>query len=205
MRRSVDMRRCVTSAAVVLAALVAAPALLAQSGGDAKQALDSLRPTGPVTLTADRAEWVQGGEMQYFGNVSLQSDTLQLRGEHMTVVQLADGQFQARMDGTPARLDHSGTPGAEGLAAQPVSAEAARMDYDSRAGVVQLSGGAKLKRGSDEVNGDRIDYAVTERRIRAAGGETGQVRIVIQPPARFDATPSPAPTAAPTPTQTPAP
>lgn len=181
----------------------------AQNSGDTKRELEALRPSGPVTLTADRAEWVQGGEMQYFGNVSMQSDTLQLRGEHMTVTQIADGQFVARMDGAPARLDHSGTPGSEGVTAQPVSAEATRMDYDSRAGVVQLSGGAKLKRGNDEVAGDRIDYLVAERRIRAAGGASGQVRIVIQPPARPDASPSPspapAPAATPAPTQAPAP
>ncbi|MEQ1440724.1 lipopolysaccharide transport periplasmic protein LptA [Fontimonas sp. SYSU GA230001] len=198
MSRSADTLRAIASRGAGLAFLVA-PLLFAQTGSDGRRELEALRPTGPVTLTADRAEWVQGGEMQYAGHVSLQSDTLQLRGERMTVTQSADGQFVAHLEGTPSRLDHAGTPGAEGIAAQPVSAEAARMDYDSRAGIVQLSGNAKLQRGTDEVNGERIDYVIAERRIRAAGGESGQVRIVIQPPARTDARPSPSPARTPAP------
>lgn len=174
--------RSFRSAATLLTVL-----LLTSAGGraqdtDSRAQLEALRPTGPVTLTADSAEWVQGGEMQYQGNVSLQSDTLQLRGDRMTVTQSADGQFQAQVLGAPARLDHAGSPAAQGLAAQPVSAEAGRIDYDSRQGVIRLSQNARLVRGGDEVTGEQIDYIVAERRIKAAGGQSGQVRIVIQPP-----------------------
>jgi lipopolysaccharide export system protein LptA len=156
---------------------------------------DALRPTGPVTLTADRGEWVESGEMLYEGNVTLQSDTLKLAGARMTVIQLADGQFQAQILGNPARLDHAGRAGASGIAAQSVSAEAARIDYDSRRGVIQLTTEARLLRGGDEVTGEQIDYVVAERRVRASGGSSGQVRIVIQPPA--SATPEPTPPATP--------
>jgi lipopolysaccharide export system protein LptA len=155
---------------------------------------DALRPTGPVTLTADRGEWVESGEMIYEGNVTLQSDTLKLAGARMTVTQLADGQFLAQILGNPARLDHAGRAGASGIAAQSVSAEAERIDYDSRRGVIQLNTKARLLRGTDEVTGEQIDYIVAERRVRASGGSGGQVRIVIQPPAPA-ATPGPTPAA----------
>lgn len=170
-------------AAALLCLLLLAPATAqAQADTDSRAQIEALRPTGPVTLTADSAEWVQGGEMQYQGNVSLQSDTLQLRGDSMTVTQSADGQFRAQVLGAPARLDHAGSPGAKGLTAQAVSAQAGRIDYDSRQGVIRLSQNAQLLRGGDEVTGEQIDYIVAERRIKAAGGQSGQVRIIIQPP-----------------------
>ena len=169
-------------AAALLCMLLLAPASARAQDTDSRTQLEALRPTGPVTLTADSAEWVQGGEMQYQGNVSLQSDTLQLRGDSMTVTQSADGQCQAQVVGAPAHLDHAGAPEAQGLAAQPVSAQAGRIDYDSRQGVIRLSQKARLLRGGDEVTGEQIDYIVAERRIKAAGGQSGQVRIVIQPP-----------------------
>ncbi|MES0875154.1 LptA/OstA family protein [Sinimarinibacterium thermocellulolyticum] len=154
----------------------------------------ALRPTGPVTLTANRGEWTEGGEMRYEGNVALESDTLKLSGERMIVTQHADGSFVAQILGAPARLDHRAREGAQGIAGQSVTAEGERIDYDSRSGVVQLQGRARLLRGGDEVAGERIDYIIAERRVRASGGR-GQVRIVIQPPARGEtATPSPTPT-----------
>lgn len=169
-------------ATALLGALLLLPLSLHAQDSSSRAQLEALRPTGPVTLTADSAEWIQGGEMRYRGNVSLQSDTLQLRGDSMTVSQSADGQFQAQVLGAPARLDHAGSAAAEGLAAQAVSADAGRIDYDSRQGVVRLSQNAHLLRGGDEVTGEQIEYIVAERRIKAAGGQGGQVRIVIQPP-----------------------
>lgn len=182
---------------VALLALAACSAY-AQNPAHSSDA-DALRPTGPVTLTADRGEWIDGGEMRYEGNVALESDTLKLSGRSMIVTQQADGAFNARIDGTPARLDHRAREGAQGIAGQDVTAEGQRIDYSSRDGVIQLQGKARLLRGSDEVEGDRIDYIVAERRVRASGGNGGQVRIVIQPPARDGATATPPPGATPAP------
>lgn len=180
-------------------ALLACGAAQAQAQDDT----ELLRPDGPVTLTADSAEWVQGGAMEYEGNVSLQSGALTLRGDRMTVTQSADGQFEAQIIGAPAHLKHLGVPDSQkSITAQPVDAEAKQMDYSSREGVIRLRDGARLLRNGDEVAGGLIEYVVAERRIKAAGGQNGQVRIVIQPPqagAKAPAsTTTPAPTAAPT-------
>ncbi len=182
----------------------AALMLLAVGSHTRAAGAESLRPTGPVTLTADRGEWVESGEMRYDGNVALQSGTLKLAGARMTVTQLPDGQFQALIVGSPARLDHAGRDGANGVAAQSVSAEAERIDYDSRSGVIQLNSKARLLRGGDEVTGEQIDYIVAQRRVRASGGSGGQVRIVIQPPSS-SATPAPAPETVPAPMPAPSP
>lgn len=178
--------------------------LLAGSAGAQDSAdADLLRPSGPVTLTADRAEWVQGGAMEYEGNVSMQSGTLSLRGDRMTVTQSSDGQFEVQIFGAPAHLKHLGVADAtKSVAAQPVDAEAKRMDYDSREGIIRLHDGARLLRSGDEVAGSLIEYVVAERRIKAAGGQNGQVRIVIQPPQKKDAG-TPAASAIPVPTGAP--
>ncbi|MDP9140239.1 MAG: lipopolysaccharide transport periplasmic protein LptA [Pseudomonadota bacterium] len=178
-------------------ALIAGSTARAQNNAD----VDLLKPDGPVTLTADSAEWVQGGAMEYEGNVSLQSGALTLRGDRMTVTQSADGQFEAQITGAPAHLKHLGVADSpKSITAQPVDAEAKRMDYSSREGIIRLRDSARLLRNGDEVAGGLIEYVVAERRIKAAGGQNGQVRIVIQPPPKNGGK-TPAPAAAPATTQ----
>ncbi|WP_028080020.1 lipopolysaccharide transport periplasmic protein LptA [Solimonas soli] len=172
------------------ALLIAAAGAHAQSGSEgdsrkssARESLDELRPTGPVTVKADRVEWVQNNMMKYSGSVSMTSNTLTVLGDSMDVRQAADGQFEAWVHGAPAKLDHAADPDASGNAAQPVHAEAREIHYDSRSGTVDMTGNAHLKRGDDVVDGNTIGYVVPERRIRAAGGgNNGQVTITFQPP-----------------------
>ena len=168
----------------LLLALFSGAAAAQDAAGD----LAALQPTGPVTVTADRGEWVQGGPMRYTGNVALRSDTLSLDGDLLELRQLGDGRFEARISGTPARLDHAGEAAGDSTdsAAPAVKAQARELFYDSQAGVVELTGGAQLMRGSDEINGDRIRYDVAARRVQADGGSGGQVKIVIQPPPHSD-------------------
>jgi lipopolysaccharide export system protein LptA len=184
-------------AIVLLVALAVAGAAQAQDAADKgadktsaagksnrSSQLDQLRPTGAVTVKADRAEWVQNNMMKYTGNVSMDSSTLTVRGDSMDVKQATDGNFEAWVHGAPAKLDHAADPDASGPAAQPVHAEAKEIHYDSRTGTVDMNGGAHLKRGDDEVNGETIGYVVPERRIRAASGGDGkgQVTVTFQPP-----------------------
>lgn len=143
---------------------------------------EDLRPTGPVKINADRAEWERGGAMVYTGNVRMESGDLKLLGDRLELRQFEDGQFEARIDGGPATLDQTGSD-ADG-AKPPVSAKAKQLHYDSRNDIVEVTGDALLKRGTDEIRGQTIRYDVVQRRIQAAGGEGGQVQIVIQPPPR---------------------
>ncbi|MGQ0700066.1 MAG: lipopolysaccharide transport periplasmic protein LptA [Panacagrimonas sp.] len=142
----------------------------------------SPRPTGPITIEADHADWSKGGAMVYVGNVRLLSGDLKLAGSRMEFRQASDGQFEARIDGGPATLNHAGLPTEDGKPGPPVSARGETMTYDSRAATVEIDGAATLARGTDEIKGGNIRYDVTNRRIQANGGEGGQVRIVIQPP-----------------------
>lgn len=141
-----------------------------------------LRPSGPVTVTADRAEWEKGGAMVYTGKVKLVSDDLELNGDRLELRQSSDGEFEARVSGAPALLDHAGVSAQEGEPALPVRARASTLIYDSREEVVEVAGNANLQRGTDEISGETIRYDVVRRRIQATGSEGGQVKIVIQPP-----------------------
>lgn len=166
----------------LLALALALTAGLAGAQQGRESAVDALRPTGPVTVTADRAEWEQNGAMVYSGNVLLSSDTLRLKGDRLELRQLAGGQFTANVTGNPAKLDHPGLKDKSGVVGPPVSADAKTLNYDSRSSMVDILGNAHLTRGKDQIDGDNIRYDAAARRIKAAGGEGGQVRIVIQPP-----------------------
>lgn len=155
----------------------------AKKADDNKMA-DRLRPTGPVTITATSVDWAKNGLMVYTGNVKLESDTLKLDGDKLELEQLGDGDYRAKIFGSPANLRHDAAPGADGAQDPPVTARAKQLFYDSRSGVVDLTSNARVTRGEDEMTGETIHYNVNERRIQAAGGSGGQVKIVIQPPAK---------------------
>lgn len=146
------------------------------------QNASNLKPTGPVTIEADHADWSKGGAMVYVGNVRLQSGDLKLGGARLEFTQSPDGHFEARVDGSPATLDHAALVLEDGKPGQPVSARGKVMTYNSRTATVEIGGEALLSRGADEIRGGNVTYDVRNRRIQADGGEGGQVRIVIQPP-----------------------
>ena len=170
-----------------------------------ESAKESLRPTGPVKINADRAEWQKGGSMVYTGNVRLESGDLKLSGDKLTLKQFEDGQFEAKVDGKPAMLDHKGLEFAGGRDGErpPVSARASQLTYDSREEIVEIAGEALLTRGTDKITGENIRYDVTQRRIEAKAAEGGQVQIELQPPPRKPKpgaeAAAPAPAAGPTP------
>lgn len=183
-------------ALAILASTAAFAAPKANTGSKPKAAeSENLRPTGPVKINADRAEWQKGGSMVYTGNVRLESGDLKLSGERLNLKQFDDGQFEAKIDGKPAKLDHAGLAAAGNKEGErpPVSARASTLTYNSRDEIVVVDGDALLTRGTDEIRGQNIRYDVTQRRIEAQGKEGGQVEIVIQPPPRKSADGSAAP------------
>ena len=175
------MSRAVKSMAVLLLATALVPALAA-TPAKKNSNNDALRPTGPVTITADRAEWSKVGVMIYTGNVALISDKLKMNGERLELTQFPNNQYTSKITGAPAHLEHAGEPNEKGEPTPTITADASTLIYDSRTSVVDVLGNAKMTRGKDEVTGSDIHYNVAERRIQATGGDGGQVKIVIQPP-----------------------
>jgi lipopolysaccharide transport protein LptA len=163
-----------------------------------------LRPNGPITINANKAELVQGNSAVYVGNVTLDSDTLKMDGDRLELKRAPDGQYTAKITGVPAHMSHAGN----GPDNPPVTARAKVMTYDSRSGVIDLAGDALMTRGDDKTTAETIRYHVLEQRYEASGGENGngRVQIVIpqvNPPGQ--PAPPPAPAAATPPAATPAP
>jgi lipopolysaccharide export system protein LptA len=160
-----------------------------------------MRPNGPVTIGANRAELVQGNSAVYVGSVTMDSDTLKMDGDRLELNRFSDGQYTAKFTGSPVHMSHAST----GPDNPPVSAHAKVMNYDSRAGLIDLEGDAELTRGSDKTTADKIRYYLADQRYEASGsdGGNGRVTIVIpQLPASSGASAptTGAPNAAPAPT-----
>lgn len=136
------------------------------------------RPNGPITITADHAELIEGDSAVYTGNVKVDSDTLKMDGDRLELKQAKDGQYTAKITGNPAHLAHAGV----GPDDPPVTAHAQTINYNSKTETVELSGKAQLTRGGNIVDGEDISYNLAKRQVQAGGGTGGQVKMVIQPP-----------------------
>jgi lipopolysaccharide transport protein LptA len=169
-------------------AMLALPAFVAAEGNVTAA---SLRPTGPVTIRADKAEWEKGSAMMYTGNVHLESGDLNLVGDQLELRQFEKGEFTAKVTGAPAKLDHTGLRDDQGKQGPPVHAEAKTLTYDSRTDIVEVVGAAVLNRGDDHMTGENIHYDVAQRRIQAEGGTNGQVIFTLQPPPQRDGAAAP--------------
>src|SRR5581483_184612 len=134
-----------------------------------------LKPSGPVTINANKAELVQGNSAVYVGNVTLDSDTLKMDGDRLELKRAADGQYTAKITGAPAHMSHAGN----GPDNPPVTARAKTMTYDSRSGVIDLAGDALMTRGDDKTTAETIRYHVLEQRYEASGGGDGNGRVTI--------------------------
>lgn len=177
-----------TAAASAAPAATAPPASAAStSRGTAREAARAalsapkpgqLRPTGRVSVTADRAELVEGNYAVYTGHVVLTSNTLEMDGARLELRQQANGQFVATLTGTPAHMAHPSS----GPDDPPVTAHANTLIFDSAAQLITLSGDAELTRGQNLVTGRTVSYNTENHRVQATGGAGSQVRMVIQPP-----------------------
>lgn len=148
------------------------------------------RPSGPITITAKSGEW-QDGMMIYTGEVAMTSKTLELRGARLELRQPGGSRspYEIVLTGEPATMKHL----PETPRDQPVQAQAAKITYVSSSQDVELSGKAQLARGKDEINGENVRYNVPARRVQATGGDTGQVRIVLDVPEEGATSTEPAP------------
>ncbi|MEC9407176.1 MAG: lipopolysaccharide transport periplasmic protein LptA [Pseudomonadota bacterium] len=134
--------------------------------------------SGRLTVDADRAELDESkGFSVYSGNVQLRQQNIALSGDRLTVRRPDPRTLTATMVGEPARLTHQ--PDASDAA---VVATADSMTYDTRSRVLTLEGSARIERGADTLSADKIEYNLTDQRMRAAGGESERVRITIPAP-----------------------
>lgn len=146
--------------------------------------VEQFRPTGPVNVTADRAELVQGDYAIYSGQVVMTSNTMDMTGSRLEMRQLKNGQYTATLTGNPAHMKHPSS----GPEDPPVTAHALHMFFDSATQQLTLTDNAKLTRGNNVVEGKTIQYDALSHHVQANGGSNGRVHMVIQPPPPDNAT-----------------
>jgi lipopolysaccharide export system protein LptA len=152
----------------------------------------------PITIEADRATLKEKeGISIYQGNVYLDQGTLKLHGDTMTVY-TKDGHIEkAILTGNPATSLQR--PDGQDI---DQHAEARRMEYQAGAGLMILTGAARVwQTDGKEFRSEKIIYDMTRNTVNAgdsAGGD--RVHITLQPkpkPKTPDSAPTPAGKSAP--------
>ncbi len=181
---NLELRKLSRATSLILVLLCSPPSALAQS--ETRPAfMDS---TLAVEIEADEAELSEARDVSvYRGNVHLRRGPLSMRGDELRIQRdPVDGRIRASLSGHPATATHQ-TPDD----VLPVVASARQIVYTTVAEILELEGDAKIRRGSDQLQGDSVRYDVANARIQADGGKE-RVRIVINPPAQ-SAGPTPKP------------
>ena len=136
----------------------------------------------PVHLEANQVLIDEARQFSRFeGRVQLIQGTLQIQADSIEVREDAEGYQHLTAIGRPARFRqrYEGTADyAEGYGN--------RIEYDTRTETVDFYEHARVRRGTDEVQGTHITYSTRTEVFEARGGTTtadgaGRVRAVLQP------------------------
>lgn len=154
----------------------------------------------PLTIEADRSSTVDLARkvVVFNGNVVITQGTMRIEADRVEVSETPQGFRTATATGTvgkPAtfRQKRDGVD-------ETIEGRAERIDYDSAADTVRLTGNALMRRlrGStpaDEVTGQLITYDNVAQLFSVDGGSAaggGRIRAVLTPPPRTDAASAPA-------------
>jgi lipopolysaccharide export system protein LptA len=140
----------------------------------------------PLHLEADRVQIEDAKQSSSFeGNVLLSQGTLSIRADKLVVSQDKEGFKHSTSTGHPATFRQK----REGLN-EYVEGFAERIEYDTRADMLELFGQARIKREQDDLSGEHILYNSKTEVLQVSGAthsssapSTGRVRVIIQPKA----------------------
>ena len=148
----------------------------------------------PLHLESDQVLMDDAKKISTFtGNVQLTQGTLLIRGDKIIVTQDKDGFKHGTVYGNTASFRQK----REGMD-EYVEGSGERIEYDTRAEVIDFYVQARVKRGLDEVRGEHITYNIKTEIFQVSSGGTGaadtppkRVRAVLQPkPKKSPAAPS---------------
>lgn len=155
----------------------------------------------PLQLESDQVLINDATKISTFtGNVRLTQGTLLITGDKIIVTQDKDGFKHGTIYGNTASFRQKRDGVDEYLEGQ-----SERIEYDARAEVIEFNVQARVKRGLDEVRGERITYHIKTEIFQVDSGvDSGspiatdkapkRVRAVLQPKPKQGATaPTPAP------------
>ncbi len=132
---------------------------------------------GPVKISADSLELDQQAQATtYSGNVLLTQGEMRLTAASLTV-SVRDGRLgRIEASGNPARFESRLDDGT------PVIGEAARIVFDSAAGLLTLIGEGRLSQGRNRIENDHIEYDLNRGNLKAGGKKAKKrVEVIFQP------------------------
>lgn len=143
--------------------------------------------SAPIAIEADSAEQDEKmGVTTYRGNVAIVQGPLSIQADRVQINSRNDGEKRSvekiTATGSPATFTHQAVNAADNIVAQ-----ALHIDYHLTLGSVILENNASLVQQGSSVSGDRIEYFIAEKRVKAAAGgqspdgQQGRVRTVITP------------------------
>ncbi|MDP6437226.1 MAG: lipopolysaccharide transport periplasmic protein LptA [Gammaproteobacteria bacterium] len=136
---------------------------------------------GTLGIQADLAEAAkldfEEGSWTFSGNVVVESDEATLYCDYARFLVADNELVEAELTGSPARFEQfikeSGKLN---------SGEAKRIIYRLDTDTLQLSDDARFTDGTNEISSDLITYDLEEKHLTADSGDTGPVKILIEPP-----------------------
>ena len=143
---------------------------------------------GNLGIRADTAETEKldfnEGEWVFTGNVVVEAENTRLECDSAELSFKDHELTGARLSGKPARFEQ---PSADTDAVN--SGAANEIVFDMQTGTLNLMGEARFSDGVNEISGELITYDLTRGRLTAGAGESGPVKILIEPPTRSDGAP----------------
>lgn len=136
---------------------------------------------GTLGIQADVAEAAkldfESGSWTFSGNVIVESDEATLYCDYARFMVSDNELVEAELTGSPARfeqfIEESGKLN---------SGEAKRIYYRLDTDTIELSDDARFTDGTNEISSDLITYDLEEKHLTADSGDTGPVKILIEPP-----------------------
>ncbi|AUZ05494.1 lipopolysaccharide transport periplasmic protein LptA [Vitreoscilla stercoraria] len=136
----------------------------------------------PISIEADNGVVDQGKQVTVFsGNVVVKQGSIDIRASKIEVSRTNDSNQIMTATGSPVTFKQQ-LDGGKGW----VNGQGQKVTYQSASGLVTLSGGAKVQRGGDMVQGNNITYNTKTEIYTAAGsksasGSDRRVTVILQP------------------------
>jgi lipopolysaccharide export system protein LptA len=179
---------------------------------NAQIAAPELQPNAPITIDADSSEFdyetrqlvfnglrMDQGDLRikadlaetdkldfteglwiFTGNVIVESANTKLYCDTARITFKNHQLAEVELTGSPAQFEQRLEE-----ASSINSGEAALIIYKLSDSTLQLSGEARFSDGSNQISGDLITYDLAARRLRAGSGDSGPVKILIEPPGQL--------------------
>ena len=143
---------------------------------------------GNVGIRADVAETDKldftEGKWTFTGNVVFEAENTRLLCDS-AILSFRDHELlEATLTGSPASFEQ---PAADEGSIN--SGSAREIHFDMQSETLKLMGDARFSDGSNEISGDLIAYDMNLGRLTAGAGDSGPVKILIEPPARSEGAP----------------